>query len=80
MAVTIYTLPNCPACDHTKKWMERRGISYEVKRLSESVTAMELATVRGWTTAPIVIAGAESWNGFRPDLIDLIDKKQPKGV
>ena len=72
MAVTIYTTPNCPACDHTKRWMERRGISYEVMKLSDSVAVMEFAAAQGFTAAPVVIAGAESWSGFRPDLIDKI--------
>lgn len=74
MAVTIYTTENCPACQHTKNWMDRRGISYEVKRLADSMAVMELAAARGFTAAPIVIVGTESWSGFRPDLIDLIDK------
>ena len=80
MAVTIYTTPNCPACSHTINWLKRRGMSYEVHKLEDSTPAMELAKAMGWTTAPIVIADAASWSGFRPDLIDQISQNAPTGL
>lgn len=72
MTVTVYDKPNCTACEATKRWLDRRGIPYETKRLSPASPVMELAAANGWTSAPIVVAGASSWSGFRPDLIDKI--------
>lgn len=71
--VTVYTAKNCPACTATKSWLERRGIAYRLEWLKESIEAMELAQANGFTAAPIVVAGGESWSGFRPDLIDKIE-------
>lgn len=71
--VTVYTTKNCTACDSTKKWLERRGVPYRVQWLKESLEAMELAQANGYTAAPIVVSGAVSWSGFRPDLIDKIE-------
>ena len=70
--VTVYTTKNCPACDATKNWLERRGIAYRVEWLKESMEAMELAQAHGFKAAPIVVAFGQCWSGFRPDLIEKI--------
>ncbi len=71
--VTVYTTKNCAACEATKKWLDRRGVPYRVEWLKGSLEAMELAQAHGYTAAPIVVSGGESWSGFRADLIDKIE-------
>lgn len=70
MAVTVYTMPNCRACEATKAWLDRRGVPYTVETLARSPDALALAAAHCITAAPVVVAGAEVWGGFRPNMID----------
>jgi glutaredoxin-like protein NrdH len=69
VAVTVYTVPNCPACDATKRFLERRGIPYQTASFEASDHAQGLAARHGYRVAPVVEAGPATWCGFRPDLI-----------
>ena len=72
MAVMIYTKSQCPACDASKKWLDRRGIAYDTASFEKSTLAQTLAEVHGFTSLPIVVAGGDCWAGFRPDRLDAI--------
>jgi glutaredoxin-like protein NrdH len=65
MIVQIYTKPQCPACYYTAAWLKKHRIPYEAHSLEASPEAMELAASKGYTAAPVVIAGAECWAGFQ---------------
>ena len=67
--VTVYVLPNCIQCTMTKRALDTVGIRYEVVDLSTDDAAHDLVSELGYRSAPVVVAGAESWSGFRPDRI-----------
>lgn len=69
MQVTVYSTPSCVQCNATYRALERQGIAYEVVDLTQDAAAMEMVKSLGYTQAPVVMAGAEHWSGFRPDLI-----------
>ena len=73
MAVTVYTVPNCTGCIATKRWLEKRGVSFEVVDLTADSVSRERLTGLGFTSVPVVEvddpAGQERWSGFRPDLL-----------
>lgn len=73
MEITIYTKRNCPACEATKKAMDRAGLDYEVIDVTNSPTRQQALRECGFRAMPVVeIANGEeyrSWEGFRPDLI-----------
>lgn len=73
MAVTVYTIPNCTGCTATKRWLDGRGVPFEVVDLTEDAESRERLTGLGFTSAPVVEvddpAGQERWSGFRPDLL-----------
>jgi glutaredoxin-like protein NrdH len=71
---TVYTLPNCPACDQTKKRMQRNGVEYKEVNLALDKAAMDYVTKKGYTQAPIVETDKEMWSGFHIDKIDGIGK------
>ena len=65
--ITVYTVPNCPQCDATKRILDYNSVKYDLVDLTKDETAMELVKNLGHKQAPVVIAGDESWSGFRPD-------------
>lgn len=69
MTVTVYTKPSCPQCTMTKKTMDSLGINYETVDVTEDQAAYDKVVALGFMSAPVVIAGDESWAGFRPDRI-----------
>lgn len=69
MTTTVYTTPVCSQCTLTKNWLTRQGIPFTTVDISQSPEAEALVRGLGYTSAPVVVAGAESWSGFRPDLL-----------
>lgn len=73
MAVTVYTVPNCTGCIATKRWLDKRGVAFEVVDLAADSVSRERLAGLGFTSAPVVEAddpaGQERWSGFRPDLL-----------
>lgn len=67
--IKVYTKAECPACDLTVRWLERKGIPYVLEPFEESPLAQTLAEIHGFKTAPLCVHGGEVWAGFRPDLI-----------
>lgn len=69
MSITVYTNPSCVQCEQTKKYLDSKELAYDVVDLSENPEAMEMVMGMGYKAAPVVIAGEDSWSGFRPDII-----------
>jgi glutaredoxin-like protein NrdH len=60
--INIYTLPDCISCEQTKRYLDLRGVEYNVMQLKEE-KAQE-ARDAGWGSAPIVEANGVMWGGF----------------
>lgn len=73
MNTTIYTITDqntgreCSNCTATKKAMDRQGIPY----VSREMTDVEREGFKkaGHLAAPVVITETDVWAGFRPDKI-----------
>lgn len=65
--VTLYTKPACVQCNATKRELDKLGIDYETVDISVDDKAREMVMSMGHLQAPVVIAGEDSWSGFRPD-------------
>lgn len=72
MKATVYTTPGCSQCRMTYKALENAGIEYEVIDLSQDIEKLEELREQGFMQAPIVMAGTETWSGFRPDKISAL--------
>ena len=70
--LTVYTLPDCIQCTMTKRALDNAGLTYTVIDLTRDEQAAELVKQLGYTSAPVVIVGAISWSGFRPDMIKTV--------
>jgi len=67
--VTVYSKPACVQCDATYRALDKKGIEYSVVDISTDDDALERVRALGFLQAPVVVAGEESWAGFRPDRI-----------
>lgn len=66
---TVYSKPNCPACDATKRQFDKRGVAYEAVDITQDEAAFQLVRDLGHQQVPVVVAGTDHWSGFRPEKI-----------
>jgi glutaredoxin-like protein NrdH len=69
MTITVYTKPACVQCNATYKALDKQGLAYEIVDITEVAEARDYVMALGYLQAPVVVAGAEHWSGFRPDRI-----------
>lgn len=65
MSVVVYSNPNCIQCEQTKKYLTLKEIPFESKMIDKSPEIHSLIEEKGYRSAPIVVAGEDSWSGFR---------------
>ncbi|MEF3323255.1 MULTISPECIES: glutaredoxin-like protein NrdH [Gulosibacter] len=70
MTISVYSKPSCVQCTATYRALDKQGIEYEVFDLSEDEKALQTVKELGYLQAPVVVAGDDSWSGFRPDKIN----------
>lgn len=69
--VIVYSKPNCMQCNFTKKYLEDKGIPYEIKDIEQNEGAIDEVKSLGFSSLPVVLAeGIEAFNGFRPDMLN----------
>lgn len=69
--IVIYSKPNCMQCNFTKKYLDDKGVLYEIKDIFESEEALAEVKELGFSSVPVILAdGQDAFNGFRPDLLD----------
>lgn len=69
MTVTVYSKPACVQCDATYRAMDKNGIDYTIVDISSDQIALDYVKSLGHMQAPVVVAGADHWSGYRPDRI-----------
>jgi glutaredoxin-like protein NrdH len=73
MTLTVYTQPSCQPCKATKRWLDRRGISYQEVDVTTSPKDAEAIRALGFKEAPVVIVSSGDpeldlmWSGFDPN-------------
>jgi len=64
--VIIYTTPTCPDCRMLKAWLERQGIEFEERDLSNPKIMQEAKARTGVRVAPITLVGEKVFYGTFP--------------
>jgi glutaredoxin-like protein NrdH len=70
--VTVYSNPNCVACEQTKRYLTLKGVEFEAKMIQDSPEVFALIEEKGYASAPVVVAGDDSWAGFRLDRLSAL--------
>lgn len=74
MSITVYAKPHCPQCNATKRQLDRMGADYSVVDLTQSPDDLSRFVSQGFQQAPIVVAGDDTWSGYRPDLLSKVSE------
>ena len=61
--VIIYTTPTCPDCRMLKAWLEREGIAFEERDLSDPKIMAKAKARTGVRVAPISLVGEKVFYG-----------------
>lgn len=72
MSVIIYSNPNCVQCEQTKRYLKSKGVEFETKMIQDSPEINALIEEKGYTAAPVVVAGDKSWSGFKLDNLNTL--------
>jgi len=72
MTITLLAKPNCVPCTATQRALDKSGLEYTKRDITEDPEAYELAMSLGYMQAPVVIAGDDHWSGFRPDRLSAL--------
>jgi len=70
--VIVYSKSQCVQCEHTKSYLDRKGVIYEVVDISEDQEALEKLTSLGYRQVPVVQFGDQHWSGFQPAKLNSI--------
>lgn len=70
--ITVYSKPACVQCAATYRALDRAGHDYTVVDISEDADARDYVMSLGHRQAPVVVAGAEHWSGYRPGRISAL--------
>lgn len=72
MSVIVYSNPNCVQCEQTKRFLTVKGIEFETRMIQDSPEVHDLIQEKGYSSAPVVVAGEDSWSGFRLDKLSAL--------
>jgi len=53
--VTIYTRPDCKYCEQAKAFMDKHGIAYQGKDVSDPDALKEMLNLSGARTVPVTV-------------------------
>lgn len=70
--IIVYSKPQCPQCDATKRYLDKNGVRYTVVDLATNPEALDhVKNTLGHTRAPVVEAGTNNWSGHNPTLLNM---------
>lgn len=69
MSITLYSKPDCPQCELTKRDMDILGISYQTVDISQEQDQLEKLASMGYRSAPVVETATDIWSGYDQEKI-----------
>lgn len=75
MTVTVYSKPNCPHCNIVKANFKKYNVTFTEVNIAEDTEALDLIKWQGFTAAPVVTDGFDSFSGADAKGIDRFREK-----
>ena len=72
--VTVYSKPNCMACNFSKKYLEDKGVEFKEINVFKDAEALAMLRDKGFSEMPVVDINGEKHTGFRPDILAKVVK------
>lgn len=63
--ITLFSKPGCSQCVTTVRYLERLGLPYDYRDVTEDPEAHAAVQALGYLGLPVVVAGDMHWSGFR---------------
>ena len=74
--ITVYTKPNCMACNFTKNFINDNKIEAEFIDVTQDEQALTKIKDLGYNTMPVIYVDEQThWFGFRPDELKKLCKE-----
>ena len=67
--ITIYSKPNCMACNFSKKYLEDKGVEFKEINVFEDKEALAMLRDKGIAEMPAVDINGEFHTGFQPNIL-----------
>ena len=67
--ITIYSKPNCMACNFAKKYLTDKGVEFKEINVFEDDKALAMLRDKGYSEMPVVDICGNIHTGFRPELL-----------
>ena len=71
--ITIYSKPNCMACNFSKKYLEDKGVEFKEINVFEDKEALAMLRDKGFSEMPVVDVNGEFHTGFRPEVLARVE-------
>lgn len=63
--ITVYSKPGCQQCAMTAQHLDRLGLPYRYRDITEDDEARAAVETLGYRALPVVTAGDMHWTGYR---------------
>ena len=73
--ITIYSKPNCMACNFSKKYLEDKGIEFKEINVFEDDKALAMLRDKGFSEMPVIDVNGEFHTGFQPNILAKVEDK-----
>lgn len=68
--VTLYSKPGCPGCRMSKRFLDKNGVEFVERDVTEDPEALARVRELGWSQLPVVETPTENWSGYDPDRLE----------
>lgn len=70
--ITLYSKKNCQGCRLTRMKLDKLGVEYTYRDVTEDETAFAEVQALGYQALPVVVAGDQHWSGYSPDRLNAL--------
>lgn len=67
--IKVYSKQNCVRCEMVKRYLNDKGVPFEVIDVLEDNKALASLRDKGYAELPVVDIGGNIHTGFRPDVL-----------
>ena len=72
--ITIYSKPNCMACNFSKKYLNDKGVEFDEIDVFKDDEALAMLRDKGFSQMPVVSIEGEFHTGFQPSILAKVVK------
>ncbi|WP_342216314.1 glutaredoxin family protein [Nocardia abscessus] len=72
--ITVYGKPACPQCHTTRSHLDKLGVPYTYRDVTEDDDSYAAVAALGYLTLPVVTVGDLHWTGYRHDKLKQLAK------